>query len=597
MGTSYAIGVGFGGIVRGAGRVLPTVSKFSPTTGKVVTGAGRVGGGLLALGYGADVASRSTEGFTDFDPMRVAGKAIVTTKHELVPMTVGFGHGYALPDTARAGYANVKTTARELPTRAKVFAESSYTKVSETAGGIRKSIPTVDQIKYKWVEIREPGSAMSTPAASERFGFTDRARGITNSNKWVEAQRISMRGSGTRTGSERGSISGRPTPRQESLRLNYNPTSPLKEINTNIATTSRAKNILSGIRGTLRGKWDTASTAVDEFAHLPLKERWKARSASREQPGTKGYFGSGKPAGGLQSGVGEFGTTVRSGRQSLEIRSASSGISAEIESFAPQRLEITPSRQTAQRSRAFDMDFEYEGRRLPSGMQRPQPAQGQALTPKEIQAQSQNMRLSPVFDVIPQQRSQQVMAQRQEVKASPFSATRFATKEEVRSDQKRESSLINIQTPVSRSILGVGTASISALVARQGQRQIQTPQSILTRSPITDTSRITRPRPDRTSTRTSFTDIVTPDPKPPKLPGFWLPDAGGSSGNRPFSQMGSYGWSNLNPVGADILSGGGGGGDFGSPFSSGGGSGRDNAKCRHKTMKAKMNCSRFWRNG
>jgi hypothetical protein len=466
--------------------------------------------------------------------------------------------------------------------------------VSETARGIRKSIPTVDQIKYKWVEIREPGSAMSTPAASERFGFSDRARGITNSNKWVEAQRISMRGSGTRTGSKRGSISGRPTPRQESLRLNYNPTSPLKEINTNIASASRAKNILSGIRGTLKGKWDTASTAVDEFAHLPLKERWRARTAAKDQPGTKGYFGSGKPAGGLQSGVGEFGTTVRSGRQSLEIRSASSGISAEIESFAPQRLEITPSRQTAQRSRAFDMDFGYESRKLPSGMQRPQPAQGQALAPKEIQAQSQNMRLSPVFGVVPQQRSSQVLAQRQEVKAIPFTTPRFGIKEEVRSDQKRESSLINIQTPITRNILGVSAAQITTSITGQRQRQIQTPQSVFTQVPVADTRRTPTTRPDRVTTRTPFID-TTYTPEPPKVPGkLWLPEAGGSSGNRPFSQMGSYGWSNLNPVGADILSGG---GDFGSPFSSSGGGGRDNAKCRHKTMKAKLNCSRFWRNG
>ena len=86
--------------------------------------------------------------------------------------------------------------------------------------------------------------------------------------------------------------------------MNYNPTAPLTEINSNLASASRTKGLLSGIRGTLRGKWDSASATMDEFAHLPLKERWKARKAALSPGGTKGYFGGGKPAGGIQSGVG-----------------------------------------------------------------------------------------------------------------------------------------------------------------------------------------------------------------------------------------------------------------------------------------------------
>ena len=533
--ASLALGIGFGAATRGAGfawgkaepivaaRAGPLVARSVGFTGSKVIPA------AMTTVYGVDVAARTTKGFTDFSAGSVALRSGEITSTEIAPMGAGFVGGYRSPEAIRGGYNYAKT----VPASARTFAETTGVKVQ----GVRSSIPTIDQIKYKWVEVRTPSTAMSQPMPSERFTVARRP-GITGSgNKWVEANRIAARSSGTRATADRGTVSGRPSARQEALRLNYNPTAPLTEINSNLASASRQKGILSGIRGTLRGKWDSASATMDEFANLPLKERWKAREAARSSPGTtKGYFGSGKPTGGIQSGVGSGGTTVRSGRQSLELRMGS-GINSMEQSLAPQRLEITPSRRTATRSRAYDYEFEYEGRALPRGMSRPKSAQSNQLMQGTAQATDQGVKLSPVFDVVSQQRISQTSMQDRLTRSELISTNKVGTRNDILSEQRRETSRIPIVTTIPRSGLDLASIQSSSLITAQQSRILQVQE------PFTETRSVTERIPRTRTTREPGVDrdwitTVTPKPEVPKVPGMWLPDAGGSSGDRPRMRMG-----------------------------------------------------------
>ena len=317
-----------------------------------------------------------------------------------------------------------------------------------------KKIPTRDQIKYKYVEMKEPGSAMSVPAASERFVSTVRSTGdFTGSAKpYFKAKGYSEAYGKPRTG---GSVSSRPTMAQAQSgtpllddglggmqriygdpNIRYGMKEPM--LVRPVPATSSVGTVLgkppSGMRGSQLGRWDTPLAIEDPMLNVPLKARWKIREGGYVQSGSSGgYYGSGTPTGNIQSGVGVGGTSVRSGRQFLEIRALSSGMEGPLQDLAPQRLEITPSRQTAMRNRAEGLSYEYESRQLPPGMQRPSPSISETsqiikptmalkVTPKVTTVQYSPSLLSSVQKVDAMSVSTQ--AQKQMSVVLPFTALR-----------------------------------------------------------------------------------------------------------------------------------------------------------------------------
>ena len=174
---------------------------------------------------------------------------------------------------------------------------------------------------------------------------------------------------------------------------------------------------------------------------------------------------------------------------------------AEIESFAPQRLEIIPSRRTAQRSRAYDYEFEYEGRSLPGSMSRPKPAQSNDIMQRAAQGSEQGVKLSPGFDIVSQQGSTQKQFQDQVLKSRLFTGSRTSTKESVVQDQRRGVATIPLVTPVSNSGLDILSVQSPALITGQRQRLKQVPV------PFTEARTTSITRPTTTRERRTGTDF------------------------------------------------------------------------------------------
>lgn len=523
LGIGAGAGIAFRGVsgvskvaVDAAASEFPRTTKaFKIFTEKVVP---FTMGGLFAT----DVAIRSTESGKNLEPSQVGQKAGAITSTEVIPLTVGFMGGYRSPEIIRGGYEYAKTGINTLPERYDAF---------------KKSIPTRDQIYYKYVELKSPTTAMNQPMASERY-ITPRTPGTGSSSRFIESQRIAERGSGTRAWNERGGVSGRPTPRQESLRLNYNPTAPLTEIKTSFETPGNVGSRIGGIRGTLRGKWDQISTGTqDPFANLPLKERWKAREAAISSQGGYGASGikyGGKPTGGLQSGVGEGGTTVRGGRQYLEIRMPSSGVSSQEGSLAPEPLEIFASRRTAQRSRAFDLEYEYTSRKLPEGTTRPSPRTGtesiEVQTPSIEEIQTPGL-VQPQMSEL-QQKSKQGLIQAPFIDRIQISLPEQSPRQDTKQDNVPTlvPRLDLIQPPAQTPISG------QTVVPRQDTTTVPIPT--LTPPPVIVTNVPTINPPWRPITVINNPPPIPPEyPKnipvePPIIPPFVLPSfTGGGTGS------------------------------------------------------------------
>jgi len=261
-----------------------------------------------------------------------------------------------------------------------------------------RPFPTVeraaDRLKWKSLYMFSEGSAMSVPAVSERFPSTRKWGDLTGSTNMYAEQIRARDYSGVSNSARRGSsISSNPTMAQAQsassllddglggmqriygdATVRYSMKEPML-VRPGSATTS-VGTILgkppSGMRGSQLGRWDKPLVMDDPMLNIPLKARWKIREGGYAPSGSSGgYYGSGTPTGNLQSGVGVGGTSVRSGRQFLEIRALSSGMDSPLQDLSPKPLEIIPSRRTAMRSRAEELSYSYESRQLPPGMKRP----------------------------------------------------------------------------------------------------------------------------------------------------------------------------------------------------------------------------------
>lgn len=151
--VSYATMFVGGGIARG---VVGASSRIFPVgTSRVMAAASTpgaqktIGVALTAL-YGGSVSYEETKGFREVTPQTVASiKA--RGFQEGIPGAVGFGAGYNTPESVSAAYTSAKT-------------------IPSTVSKAVKELPNLpDRAYFKYVEMREPGSAISTPAASERF--------------------------------------------------------------------------------------------------------------------------------------------------------------------------------------------------------------------------------------------------------------------------------------------------------------------------------------------------------------------------------------------------------------------------------------------
>ena len=375
---------------------------------------------------------------------------------------------------------------------------------------------------------------MSAPSPSERFATAGRfASSPIKTSSFAEASRASAsEGLRTRSGGF-GTVSSKETPRQASLKMNVDPLAALTEIKSNLlgGYTGKFSETVSGIRGTLRGRWDVPRVAEDAMKNLPLKERWKAREGPLSTGGGGGYFGSGKPTGTLQSGVGEFGTTVRSGRggQLLEIRSLSSGLSGQEQAPKPAALELYPRT----RPRMYEAEYEYEPRRLPEGMQRPQGETGQSVTPMErAQLRVSAVNVLPTVGLKTSQMSEVLSKRAQEL--SSISRTEMDVLARQAAGVVTEQKQRSIVTPV----LALDVFAIQKPMQEQRRVPVSlTEQRVrLETAPMYDMFQVPRatvtvaPRMTTTTEPVIVTTpryTITPTPLiPPILPGFSLPGGG-----------------------------------------------------------------------
>jgi hypothetical protein len=401
---SYAIGAGLGvafkGLeVVGSKAAASAVGEYPQLTKALTILNATILPSAIASLYAVDVSSRVTEGFTTFAPSTTGVKFGTILATETIPMIAGGYAGYKVVDFAVSKAPQLKSTVTEMSSvmagEPGITIKAPSTEYTPFTGKtflerVSSKIPTAEQIKTKLVEWKTPETAMSSGVSSERFATAGRfATEPIKSGRFVESSRASAReGTRTRSGGF-GTVSTKETPRQMSLKMNFDPLAALTEIKSNLlgSATGKYEAATSGLRGTLRGRWDIARVSTEEaLKGIPLKERWKMREGTRTES-TGGYYGGGKPGGTLQSGVGEFGTTVRSGRggQVLELRGLSSGISGAEQAPAPAALDLYPSKRSALRSRAYELEYEYEPRRLPEGMARPTGSSGTAVDIQERQ--------------------------------------------------------------------------------------------------------------------------------------------------------------------------------------------------------------------
>jgi hypothetical protein len=111
-----AEGFAFGAIARGAGAVYGSAVRV-PLAEAAISQGGKwrsalqfsdfltskaIPGAMVGM-YGADVSYRTTSGFTEFGAGDITSKAVPILAFETIPMSIGFGAGYKLPEGL--GYA------------------------------------------------------------------------------------------------------------------------------------------------------------------------------------------------------------------------------------------------------------------------------------------------------------------------------------------------------------------------------------------------------------------------------------------------------------------------------------------------------------
>lgn len=316
-----------------------------------------------------------------------------------------------------------------------------------------------------------------------------------------------------------------------------------------------ASRLRAGIRGTLLGQFDLSTgeggmpgqTAPieDPFKNLPLKGRWKAR----EGPSTKltGGLGRGGITGNLQSGMGEYGTTVRSGRsgQTLELRFGSGMASLGLDI---QPMTLSQEAQLRRRLAMQDIDQEtYTPYRIPAGTKRPTPVdttylwEAQKEKPETTslqdyrnkQALRELTRAGGVSITKPKFAITEISSQRQAIEniaglglASVTGVVQGQKQSQLQSQIQKQRAL-QIQMPMQRAITEqakvakeltlVDVFPITRTTQRQKPELIQTPRTVLTPKTTTLFPPYTTTKPT-TKTIPPFEPIQPKPPKPPIIP-------------------------------------------------------------------------------
>ncbi len=168
MPVSYALGGVFGAGTRGLG----AVAARSEVLTKAAPAISRIANVVLPAAYGASITYESTGGLKELAPENIAAIRARATQ-EIYPMAKGFGVGYALPEIAGAGKPTITSISRTMAGESATTTElmkPSYIDI------IKSNLPTYTGLKAKYIEARTPGTAMSAPAAAERYVKTGAER-------------------------------------------------------------------------------------------------------------------------------------------------------------------------------------------------------------------------------------------------------------------------------------------------------------------------------------------------------------------------------------------------------------------------------------
>lgn len=165
-GVYYGAGVGFGVAFKGAGAAFRGAQRIAAPAFVSTSGARVIPRSISTLGtitveqgpkiltavYGADVASRSTEGFTDFRPGSVVSKSTPIILQEAIPLGAGFGTVNAFERSIRGtkvGFQDYKTMLSER-TSTTPIATLTTTEGKVAIGQIVPEKPTVlGYVKYE----------------------------------------------------------------------------------------------------------------------------------------------------------------------------------------------------------------------------------------------------------------------------------------------------------------------------------------------------------------------------------------------------------------------------------------------------------------
>jgi hypothetical protein len=365
-GVEYGVGLGRsaaaekiisrGGLWRTADTFAGNVMKYAPTA--------------LGVAYAADISIRSTKIGTDLSPA-AAGRLGSIIGTEARPMAGGAVLGYAAP--AALGRASKQI----IPTFNRV-----RTSIGEGFADISKGVPTVTQLKGKFVELRTPATAMSSPASSERLfvprgnmeprsWITVRSRG----NPAVAASRARLESHMLRLHS---TAAGERSPSMS--REMYKIMAPQADATMTLSATGL------GGEGSIKGFVVGQSPSRGFRDIIPGKPvRLSEIVAKREmridiqKPPIYGEVTTRTPGGAALASRVELSQTSLPALQ--------------------QRTALSPGRQQLyqyQRGRSVDLssDYQFAFRKLPPGMKRPGPAQADVI-PKAITS------VKPVVAMLP----------------------------------------------------------------------------------------------------------------------------------------------------------------------------------------------------
>ena len=216
--ASYASGYILGGVTRGAGAVYNTVARVpmadAAIAGKVIPATGttyrtalqysdwlttKAIPAALTVLYAGDIAARSTEGFTRFDTGSVE-KTKVIIGQEAVPMILGLGSGYRIPEailgTPRTTITSYRPTDTTQIATGGMFEQGrvGIDPAQLASGGQFRSVPSTGEVITERVVTREGGLFGEGGTSSQMKSVAATVREALDFTPQKMIERMSTRG-------------------------------------------------------------------------------------------------------------------------------------------------------------------------------------------------------------------------------------------------------------------------------------------------------------------------------------------------------------------------------------------------------------------